>query len=41
LPRGRLKDGMLKAIPDRVSRLMTNRCRMGTFLVSRLVKQAK
>lgn len=39
LPRGRLKNGVLKAIPDSVSRFMTNNCRMGTFLVSVLKKE--
>jgi ubiquinone/menaquinone biosynthesis C-methylase UbiE len=39
LPRGRVKDSVLKVIPDSMSRFMTNRCRMGTFLVSVLKKE--
>lgn len=38
LPRGRVKDSVLKIIPDSMSRFMTNSCRMGTFLVSELKK---
>jgi SAM-dependent methyltransferase len=39
LPRGRVKDSVLKVIPDSMSRFMTNSCRMGTFLVSVLEKE--
>jgi len=39
LPGGKLKTGVLNAIPDSVGRLFTNTCRMGTFLVSTLKKQ--
>lgn len=39
LPRGRVKDSILKIIPDSMSRFMTNKCRMGTFLVSILKKE--
>ena len=39
LPRGRVKDGVLRLIPDSLGRFMTNRCRLGTFLVSILRKE--
>lgn len=38
LPGGRAKNAILKAMPDAVGRLLTNRCRLGTFLVSTLRK---
>ncbi len=38
LPGGRLKSAMQSLIPNRLGRFLTNRCRMGTFLVSRLKK---
>lgn len=34
LPGGRLKNMVLRAVPDAVGRFFTNRCRLGTFLVS-------
>ncbi|HMQ04075.1 MAG TPA: methyltransferase domain-containing protein [Pyrinomonadaceae bacterium] len=34
LPGGRLKNAVLGLIPDAVGRFFTNRCRLGTFLVS-------
>jgi ubiquinone/menaquinone biosynthesis C-methylase UbiE len=40
LPRGRVKESVLKIIPDQLSRFMTNNCRMGTFLVSVLKKES-
>lgn len=38
LPSGRLKEAIMRLIPDRASRFFTNRCRMGSFLVSSLEK---
>lgn len=38
LPAGRLKGALLRAIPDNVGRLLTNRAKMGTFLVSKFRK---
>lgn len=39
LPGGRVKESVLKIIPDSLSRLMTNNCRMGTYLASVLTKE--
>ncbi len=39
IPGGRLKDVLLDAIPDSLSRFFTNRCKMGSFLVSKLEKR--
>lgn len=38
LPGGRVKDALLRAIPDGLARLLMNRLRLGSFLVSRLRK---
>ncbi|MDP9159519.1 MAG: class I SAM-dependent methyltransferase [Acidobacteriota bacterium] len=38
LPKGRIKDFALSIFPDQLSRFFTNRCRMGTFLVTVLRK---
>lgn len=40
LPAGRLKAAMLELTPDSLSRFLTNRCKMGLFLVSTLKKEA-
>jgi SAM-dependent methyltransferase len=40
LPAGRLKDRLVSAIPNSFSRFLTNRCGWGSFLVSRLRKEA-
>ncbi len=40
LPGGRVKTAIMSVVPDRVTRLATGRCRMGSFLISRLVKRA-
>jgi SAM-dependent methyltransferase len=40
LPGGRLKNGVLAAIPNPAARFLTNTCRFGTFLVSTLRKPA-
>lgn len=36
LPAGRVKQAIVNAVPNPVTRFFTNRCRMGTFLVSQL-----
>jgi ubiquinone/menaquinone biosynthesis C-methylase UbiE len=38
LPAGRLKNALMRVIPDPLSRLVTNRLRQGSFLVTRLRK---
>jgi ubiquinone/menaquinone biosynthesis C-methylase UbiE len=38
LPAGKLKDLILAAVPNSFSRFLTNKCRWGSFLVSRLIK---
>jgi ubiquinone/menaquinone biosynthesis C-methylase UbiE len=38
LPRGRVKNGILAVFPDSLGRLITNRWKFGTFLVSTLKK---
>jgi hypothetical protein len=38
LPAGRLKDAVTKAVPDAVTRFITNTCRQGSFLITRLRK---
>jgi len=38
LPAGKLKDHVVSAIPNSVSRFFTNKCEWGSFLVSRLEK---
>jgi len=38
-PAGNLKNKLMGVVPNTVSRFLTNRCRMGTFLVSRLLKK--
>ena len=40
LPAGKLKDFLLGLMPNSFSRFFTNKCRWGSFLVSRLVKEA-
>lgn len=39
LPKSKFKNVVLATLPDSLSRLLTNRCKLGTFLVSRLSKQ--
>ena len=39
LPSGKIKNTVQSMIPDSIGRLLTNRCRMGMFLVSTLKKQ--
>ncbi|HYJ85235.1 MAG TPA: class I SAM-dependent methyltransferase [Pyrinomonadaceae bacterium] len=39
LPAGKVKNLVTRLIPDGASRLLTNRCRLGTFLVSSLRKR--
>jgi len=39
LPNGRMKAALKSVVPDVLSRFLTNRCRMGMFLVSTLRKQ--
>jgi len=39
LPAGRVKSALKSVVPDRLARFLTNRCRMGTFLVSVLKKR--
>jgi ubiquinone/menaquinone biosynthesis C-methylase UbiE len=38
LPGGGFKSAILSMIPNRVGRLMTNQCRMGSFLVAKMTK---
>lgn len=40
LPAGELKDRIVSSIPNSLSRFLTNKCQWGSFLVSRLVKEA-
>lgn len=40
LPAGSMKRLAMRMVPDAVTRFLTNRCRLGTFLVSELVKPA-
>jgi ubiquinone/menaquinone biosynthesis C-methylase UbiE len=40
LPAGKLKDLLVGLMPNSFSRFLTNKCRWGSFLVSRLVKEA-
>ena len=40
LPAGRVKDLIVGAVPNSLSRFLTNKCRWGSFLVSKLVKEA-
>jgi ubiquinone/menaquinone biosynthesis C-methylase UbiE len=40
LPHGRLKQGIMRAIPDAAARLLTRHLRMGSFLVATMVKPA-
>jgi ubiquinone/menaquinone biosynthesis C-methylase UbiE len=40
LPGGKIKDAVLRVIPDSIARFFTNSCRMGYFLVTELVKPA-
>lgn len=39
IPSGRIKSALISVTPDSLTRFMTNSCRMGSFLVSRLVKK--
>ena len=41
IPAGKLKDLVVGAIPNSFSRFLTNKCQWGSFLVSRLVKEAR
>jgi ubiquinone/menaquinone biosynthesis C-methylase UbiE len=38
LPSGTFKNAILRLIPNSLSRFMTNRCRMGSFLVAKMTK---
>jgi ubiquinone/menaquinone biosynthesis C-methylase UbiE len=38
IPAGSLKNATLGLIPNRLSRFMTNKCRMGSFLVAKMAK---
>jgi ubiquinone/menaquinone biosynthesis C-methylase UbiE len=38
IPGGSFKNAILRLIPNRLSRFMTNKCRMGSFLVAKMVK---
>ena len=38
LPGGSFRNAILGLIPNRLSRLMTNKCRMGSFLVAKMAK---
>jgi ubiquinone/menaquinone biosynthesis C-methylase UbiE len=40
LPAGKLKDLLVGIVPNSVSRFLTNKCRWGSFLVTRLRKEA-
>ncbi len=40
LPAGKLKDRIVSSIPNSFSRFITNKCQWGSFLVSKLVKEA-
>ena len=40
IPAGKLKDLLVASVPNSFSRFLTNNCRWGSFLVSRLVKEA-
>lgn len=40
IPAGKLKDQIVSLIPNSFSRFLTNKCRWGSFLVSRLGKEA-
>jgi 2-polyprenyl-3-methyl-5-hydroxy-6-metoxy-1,4-benzoquinol methylase len=40
IPAGKIKDLVVAAMPNSFSRFLTNNCRWGSFLVSRLVKEA-
>jgi ubiquinone/menaquinone biosynthesis C-methylase UbiE len=39
IPPGRIKNFLMRIIPDAFTRFLSNRCRMGTFLVTVLVKK--
>jgi SAM-dependent methyltransferase len=39
LPSGKIKNFISILIPDGISRFLTNRCKMGTFLVTTLIKR--
>jgi SAM-dependent methyltransferase len=38
IPGGKAKDLVMRAMPNALARFLTNRCRMGAFLISRIVK---
>jgi ubiquinone/menaquinone biosynthesis C-methylase UbiE len=38
LPQGKLKSSLMRIVPDRFTRFLTNQCRMGQFLISTIVK---
>ena len=40
MPGGKLKDCIVGMIPNSCSRFLTNQCRWGSFLVTRLLKPA-
>lgn len=40
LPGGRLKNAVMRLVPDAAARFITNRCRLGWYLVSTQVKRA-
>jgi ubiquinone/menaquinone biosynthesis C-methylase UbiE len=40
LPAGKIKDFLVDAVPNSLSRFLTNTCRWGSFLVTRLRKEA-
>jgi hypothetical protein len=40
LPAGELKDRIVSSIPNSFSRFLTNKCQWGSFLVSKLGKEA-
>jgi hypothetical protein len=40
MPAGKLKDRLVRSIPNGCSRFLTNTCRWGSFLVSTLRKEA-
>lgn len=39
LPPGRVKAGLVRLIPDQLTRLVTNTCRQGSFLITTISKQ--
>ena len=39
LPRGNMKNFVMKMAPNKITRFMTNKCQMGSFLISSLTKR--